>query len=280
MTPSAKREAVTVMAQCHGLSIARACRVARLSRAACYRTGADRSERDRPLIDELNRIVAVEVRWGFWKCHDRLRQLGHAWNHKRVHRVYCAMNLNQKRRGKKRVPKRVRQSMVVLPRINAVWAIDFMHDRLYDGRPFRTLNVIDEAHRGALAIEAAVSIPAVRVVRLLEQLIELHGKPAAIRCDNGPEFTSQVFMDWCRDGDIETRYIQPGKPDQNAFIERFNRTYRQEVLDAYLLHSISEVQEITDAWLERYNEIRPHDALGSLPPARYRERLLAAQSPV
>lgn len=264
------------MAEGHGLSIARACRVARLSRAACYRIGVDRVLRDRPVIEALNAIVAVEVRWGFWKCFDRLRHIGWRWNHKRVHRVYCAMNLNQKRRGKKRVPRRERQSMVVIARPNAVWAIDFMHDRLYDGRPFRTLNVLDEAHRGALGIEAAVSIPAVRVVRLLDQLIDLHGKPAAIRCDNGTELTSQVFTDWCRERDIEIRYIQPGKPDQNAFIERFNRTYRNEVLDVYLFHTIAEVQEITDAWLERYNEIRPHDALGSLPPARYREEILAA----
>jgi putative transposase len=276
VTPSAKREAIAIMAEGHGLSITRACRVARLSRAACYRAGVDRMMRDQPVIDALNEIVAVEVRWGFWKCFDRLRHIGRRWNHKRVHRVYCAMNLNQKRRGKKRVPTRERQSMVVIARPNAVWAIDFMHDRLYDGRPFRTLNVLDEAHRGCLGIEAAMSIPAVRVVRLLGQLIELHGKPEAIRCDNGPELTSQVFTDWCRERDIEIRYIQPGKPDQNAFIERFNRTYRNEVLDVYLFHSISEVQEITDAWLDRYNEIRPHDALGSLPPARYREEILAA----
>jgi putative transposase len=276
VTPSAKREAIAIMAEGHGLSVARACRVARLSRAACYRIGVDRAVRDRPVIEALNEIVAVEVRWGFWKCFDRLRHIGRRWNHKRVHRVYCAMNLNQKRREKKRVPTRERQSMVVIPRPNAVWAIDFMHDRLYDGRAFRTLNVLDEAHRGGLGIEAAMSIPAVRVVRLLGQLIELHGKPIAIRCDNGTELTSQVFVDWCRERDIEIRYIQPGKPDQNAFIERFNRTYRNEVLDVYLFHTIVEVQEITDAWLERYNEIRPHDALGSLPPARYREEVLAA----
>jgi putative transposase len=276
VTPSAKREAIRIMTEEKGLTVTRACSAARLSRAAFYRAGVDRAERDRPIVDALNEIVAVELRWGFWKCHRRLRQKGQGWNHKRVYRVYCAMNLNQKRRAKRRVPTRERQSMVVVARPNAVWAIDFMHDRLYDSRPFRTLNVLDEAHRGGLGIEAAVSIPAVRVVRFLDQLIDLHGKPNAIRCDNGPELTSQTFMDWCQQRDIEIRYIQPGKPDQNAFIERFNRTYREEVLNAYLFHSIVEVQEITDAWLERYNEIRPHDALGSLPPARYLEQLLAA----
>ena len=110
--------------------------------------------------------------------------------------------------------------------------------------------------------------------------IPIHGKPVAIRCDNGPELTSYGFTEWCREKDIELRFIQPGKPDQNAFIERFNRSYREEALNAYLFDSIGEVREITDDWPDRYNAIRPHDAQGSLPPARYRERLLAAETPL
>ena len=110
-------------------------------------------------------------------------------------------------------------------------------------------------------------------------MIDLHGRPAAIRCDNGPELTSQTFTAWCKEQDIELRFIQPGKPDQNAYIERFNRTYREEVLSADLFDSLDEVREITTGWLKRYNEIRPHDALGSLPPARYRERFLG-ETPV
>ena len=280
VTPSAKREAIGIMTEGHGIPVTRACGAARLSRAAYYRTGMDRAERDRPVIEALNEIVAVEFRWGFWKCYDRLRHIGRPWNHKRVHRIYCDMKLNQKRRTRKRLPTREPVSMVVIDEINAVWAIDFMRDGLYGGRIFRTFNVIDEADRGGLGIEAAVSIPARRVIRVLEQLIAVYGKPAAFRCDNGPEFISQAFTDWCEEHGIEIRFIQPGKPDQNAFIERFNRSYREEVLDAYLFTSIAEVQEITDDWLNRYNEIRPHDALGSLPPARYREKLLAAASQV
>jgi putative transposase len=258
--------------------VLRACTTARLSRAAYYRGSAKDDQRDQSVVSALNEIVAVEMRWGFWKCFDRLRQLGKPWNHKRVHRVYCQMGLNQVRRAKRRLPKRERQSMIVIERINAQWALDFMHDALYCGRAFRTLNVLDEADRGALGIDLATSIPALRVTRFLDQLIEIYGKPASIRCDNGPELTSGIFTEWCRSRDIELRFIQPGKPDQNAFIERFNRTYRQEVLEAYLFDSISEVREITDGWIKRYNEIRPHDALGSLPPARYREKLLANNS--
>jgi putative transposase len=258
------------------LPVSRACSVARLSRAAYYRPVVDQGVRDGEVIAALNDLVAVELRWGFWKCYDRLRQMGRPWNHKRVHRIYCDMRLNQKRRAKRRLPKRERQPLLVTERINAVWALDFMHDALYGGRRVRTLNVIDEANRGALGIDVATSIPASRVIRFVGQLIEIHGKPSAIRCDNGPELTSQTFTEWCQERGIDIRFIQPGKPDQNAYIERFNRSYREEVLSAHLFESIADVQEITDDWLRRYNEIRPHDALGSLPPARYREKLLAA----
>jgi putative transposase len=179
--------------------------------------------------------------------------------------------------SKRRLPKRERQHLLVPAELNAVWALDFMHDSLYGGRTFRTLNVIDEAYRGGLGIDVATSIPATRVIRFVEQRIEVHGKPKAIRRDNGPELVSQAFIDWSREREIDVRYIQPGKPDQNAFIERFNRSYRNEVLSAYLFESIADVQEITDDWLGRYNEIRPHDALGRLPPTRYRDKLLAAK---
>ena len=123
--------------------------------------------------------------------------------------------------------------------MNAVWALDFMRDTLYSGRVFRTLNVIDEANGDALGIDVAVSIPATRVTTFLTQMIDLHGRPTAIRCDNGPELTSRAFTDWCKEEAIELRFIQPGKPDQNAYIECFNRTYREEVLSAYLFDSLT-----------------------------------------
>ena len=265
------------MNQEHGVTIKRACQVARLSRAAYYRAEVSAEERDRPVIEALNEIVAKETRWGFWKCFDRLRNLGRAWNHKRVYRVYCTMNLNQKRRTKRRLPARPCQPLHAPDRVNAVWSMDFMHDTLYGRRTFRTFNIIDDADRSALGIEIATSIGAERVTRFLDQLIEVHGKPGTIRCDNGPEFTSEKLARWSKQHGVEIRFIQPGKPNQNAFIERFNRSYREEVLDAYLFNTLAEVREITDDWIERYNEIRPHDALASLPPARYRERWLSME---
>ena len=156
--------------------------------------------------------------------------------------------------------------------LNAVWSLDFMHDAVYDGRRFRTLNVLDDGNREALGIDVATSLPSQRGIRFLEQLIEVHGKPAALRLDNGPELTSQAFVDWAAEQEITLRFIEPGKPNQNAFIERFNRTYRTEVLNAYVFEATDQVQRITDPWLIEYNEQRLHDALGGVPPLTYLPR--------
>jgi putative transposase len=267
---------IEILTKEHEIAITRACNIAKLPRTTFYKKPVDWLARDKPIIEALAEIVELE-RWGFWKCYDRLRLMNYPWNHKRVYRVYCAMKLNMPRKIKKRVPKRERQSMIVLPYLNAVWAIDFMHDALYCGRSIRTFNVLDESNREALGIDVATSIPSIRVTRFLDRLIEIYGVPAALRCDNDPEFIAQQFVDWCKDKGIQILFIQPGKPDQNAFIERFNRTYRNGVLDAYLFDSISEVQQITDDWIKRYNEQRPHDSLGKLPPAMYRQQLLAKE---
>jgi len=229
-------------------------------------------ERDRAVIEVLNELVARKPRWGFWKLYDRSRLEGQRINHKRLHRVYCEMKLNVPRRTKRRLPQRPRQPLLAPTGLNRIWALDFMADALYGGRPFRTLNVLDEANREALGIEIATSIPALRVIRVMEQLIELFGKPDALRLDNGSELTSIAFTEWCACKDIELRFIQPGKPDPNAYIERFNKTYRDEVLDAYLFDSIEQVREITEAWLREYNEERPHDSLGRLPPLMFMPR--------
>lgn len=220
----------------------------------------------------LNRTVTKHARWGFWKCFDRLRLEGHCWNHKRVHRVYCAMRLNLPRRTKKRLPLRLRQPLQAPTAHNRIWAADFMHDALYRGRSFRTFNVIDESNREALAIEVGTSISAIRVTRVLDQVIELYGKPQALRIDNGPEFTSGWFQQWCEQRGITPLYIQPGKPDQNAFIERFNRSYRNEVLNLYVFESLEQVQLLTDEWLSGYNHERPHDSLGRVPPLTFMPR--------
>lgn len=272
MTPAAKRAAVGVMVQDHQLSRSKACKIVGFSRSALYKPTVDLAAKDAPVIDALNEIVAKRSRWGFWKCFTRLRADGRPWNHKRVHRVYCAMRLNLKRKAKKRFLTRERQPLLSSQALNQVWALDFMRDTLYDGRPFRTLNVIDEGNREGLRIECGTSIPSARLVRVMEQLIEVYGKPQAIRMDNGPEMTSQAFTDWAEGHRVKLLFIQPGKPNQNAFVERFNRTFREEVLDAYLFNSVSEVQEAAEEWLADYNEYRPHESLGNMSPVAFRPR--------
>ena len=148
------------------------------------------------------------------------------------------------------------------------------------GRRLRTLNSLDEDVREGLAIEIDPSLPAARVIRVLEQVVSWRGRPRARRLDNGPALIAERFMSWCAEHGIELHYIQPGKPDQNAFIERFNRTYRTEVLNAYVFESLDQVREISADWLQSYHEERPHDALAGLPPTLYRAQLEARSSPL
>jgi len=272
VTPSAKRQAIALLVTEHHLSVVRACRVVRLARAAWYQPPRDRLLRDTAVIEALTALVERHGRWGFWKLFDRLRNTGHGWNHKRVHRVYCALRLNRIRRTRRRVPRRLRVPLLAPPLLNQTWALDFMSDTLYDGRVFRTLNVLDQGNREALAIEIGFSLPSRRVLALLEELVALHGAPRALRMDNGPEFLASTVAAWAEARGIALDFIQPGKPAQNAFIERFNQTYRTEVLDANLFSSLSEVRAITADWLLRYNTERPHDSLGRVPPLTFLPR--------
>jgi putative transposase len=266
VTPAAKQAAVGVMTTPrHRLSKARACRIVGLSRTVLYRPKVNRLERDQEVIDAINEVLRKRPGWGFWKCFDRIRLDGHVFNHKRVHRVYCEMKLNMKRRTKKRVITRSDQPLVYIQAVNHTWTLDFMRDTLYDGRPFQTLNVIDEGNREALRIEVGTSISAARVVRVMNELIEVYGKPAAIRLDNGPELTAELFTDWAKKHGTQLRFIQPGKPNQNALIERFNKSLRDEVLDANPFNTLSEVQQAVDEWITDYNEYRPHESLGRIP---------------
>lgn len=271
---------VEALVQEHRLAIRQACRMVRLSRTAFYQPPVPASRRDAAVIAALTDAVTRYPRWGFWKLYDRLRSEGCPWNHKRVHRVYCALRLNLPRRTTRRVPRRLRQPLTAPPVLNHTWALDFMTETLYDRRRVRLLTIIDEGNREALEIALGVSLPSRRVVRILDELVALHGRPMAVRVDNGPEFTAQPFVEWCAEHRVAIHYIQPGKPDQNAYIERFNRSYRTEVLNAHLFESLAELRVLTDAWLRIYNGERPHDSLGRVPPLTFLPRpSSAAQSP-
>lgn len=261
-----------------GVSITRACSAVRLSRAAYYRPAIDWRRRDADVIGVLDALIERHARWGFWKCYDRTRLDGERINPKRLYRVYCLMKLNLPRRGKKRLPTRRRLALEAPAIPNHLWALDFMSDSLYSGRCYRLLNVLDEGCREGLAIEADTSIPALRVIRTLENVGAWRGYPSGIRCDNGPEFISETFVAWCAERGITIHYIQPGKPNQNAFIERYNRTLRNEMLDLYLFETLDEVREAAHRFLTDYNEYRPHESLDGIPPTLFRQRLLIAGS--
>lgn len=253
----------------HQLSIVHACQWVRLSRTAYYRSPANTPDRDAPIIDALLALVATKTRWGFWPCFKRLRALGHAWNHKRVYRVYCALRLNQARRIKKRVLTRVRVPLDAAAVLNDTWAMDFMRDTLYDGRTYRVFNVLDEGNRECLAIEVDTSLPSIRVTCVLNQLMTMHGILRRLRCYNGPEFIANTLRDWCDAHGILLQFIQPGKPNQNAYIERFNRSYREEILNAWIFTSLAEVRALSEDWRVMYNTERPHQSLGDAPPSLF-----------
>jgi len=256
----------------HSLPVQRSCECIGLSRAAYYREPQECPDRDAEVIEALNEMIERHGRWGFWKCYKALRRKGKPWNHKRVYRVYCLLRLNQKRRAKRRIPKRERQPLLVPQGPRQVWSADFMSDTLLHGARFRTFNVLDDFNRESVAIEVDTSLTARRLIRVFEVLKLTHGIPEVLRVDNGPECTSGEFVAWAEDNGILIQYIEPGEPNQNAYIERFNRTYREEVLSLYLFETLEEVRERTYWWRITYNEERPHDSLGSLTPAEYAEK--------
>jgi len=249
------------------MSERQACALLNMSRSV-YRYQARPSD-DEELREQLLNLASRKPGWGFQKMFAYLKNQGYGWNHKRVRRVYRALELNLRVKPKKRLPVRDPQPLVAPAEANISWSLDFMHDSLANGRTIRTLNIIDEFNREGLWIEVDTSIPAARVVRVLDMLALWRGYPKQLRLDNGPELISQTLADWAAEHEVALAFIQPGKPAQNAFIERFNRTYREAVLDAFLFHSVAEVQAITEDWLEEYNAIRPHEALGHVPPYQY-----------
>lgn len=249
------------------VSVRQACRIVSLPRSVmAYKC---KRKDDSSLIEALHELVDKHPTIGFWKCYFRLRRKGYSCNHKRLYRVYKLLRLNVRRRARRRIPQRIKEPLLIPETINQGWSMDFMCDSLVDGRRFRLLNIIDDYNRESLAIEIDTSLPALRVIRTLQQLIEMRAKPKVIRVDNGPEFISERLQQWCDDQDIRLQFIQPGKPVQNAFIERNNGSLRKELLDAYLFYSLQEVREMARQWQQDYNYERPHESLGFVPPIEF-----------
>lgn len=230
-----------------------------------YQSKKDDSE----VIDKLNELADRYPTRGFDEYYSKIRNKGLIWNRKRVLRVYRQMGLKMRRKRKRRLPARIKQPLITPLRLNHTWSMDFMSDSLSYGRKIRILNVIDDFNREALAVEADFSFPAEKVVKTLNEIVFWRGKPTRIRVDNGPEFISKTLIKWCKDNTIELLHIQPGRPMQNSYVERFNRLYREDILDAYLFEDLHQVRDLSYKWMEDYNSNHPHDALGKTSPWNY-----------
>jgi len=213
-------------------------------------------------------MAELHTRWGFWMMYHRLRNLNYTDNHKRVYRIYTEMRLNLRRKYKRRLPMRIKQPLLQPLQPNMTWSMDFVHDGLLEGKSFRSFNVIDDFNREVLTIAIDTSLTSQRVVRELDKLIEWRGRPEKLRVDNGPEFIAQALEAWCGT-QTELVFIQKGKPHQNGYIERFNRTYRDEVLDVFTFENLNQARLLTNAWMWIYNNERPHSSLGYRTPAQF-----------
>jgi len=249
------------------MSIRQACILLHISSSVYYYQFKEKN--DQEIIEQLSNIAENHYRWGFWMMYHHLRNQGYSWNHKRIYRIYLTMGLYLRRKHKKRIPARIKEPLVLPIGPNITWSMDFMQDTLINGRKFRTLNIIDDFNRESLNITIDTSISSKRVITELNKLIQWRGKPERIRVDNGPEFIANRLEQWCNDHGIEIKFIQKGKPSQNGYVERFNRSYREEVLNVYLFETLDQVREITHQWMWEYNNIRPHDSLMNLPPTQF-----------
>jgi putative transposase len=269
--PCERRNVVTYAIETHRISITRACKTVGLSKTMYYYKSI---KDDSIVIDKLTELAKKKPMEGQDKYYARIRNEGLLWNRKRVRRIYLLMGLNHKRKHKKRIPQRVKQPLLVPSALNEVWSMDFMSDAMENRRKFRTLNIIDDHNREALWVEASFSFPSRLVIRALENVIAEKGQPKIIRTDNGPEFISGEFQLWCESKGIKQQFTQPGKPMQNGYIERFNRSFRTDILDFYLFNDLMQVNILAENWMEEYNNERPHEALGQLPSLKYKDRKL------
>ena len=233
---------------------------------------SQKKDSDIELIEVLNHLVQKHPRNGFKKLYLCIRSSGYEWNHKRVYRIYKKLGLTIRRKMKKRLPIRVQTPLISLQCQNEIWSMDFMSDTLWHGKRYRLLNIIDEFNRELLHVKVDTSLLARRVIEALEQVCAYRGYPNTIRVDNVPEFISTHLELWCNKHNIMLDFIRPGKPTENARVERFNGSMRRELLDCHIFTSLSEVREKVEEWMLDYNYHRPHEALDNLSPVEFFKR--------
>ena len=254
-----------------GMSERRACALVGLDRSTC-RYQARRAEW--PVLRERLRALAAERRrFGYRRLYVLLRREGYRVNLKRIYRLYRQEGLAVRRRTRRR--RAVRGAPLVAPtRVNERWSLDFLLDTLEDGRRVRLLAVVDDFTRACLAIEVDTSIGGRRVVEVLQRLVETRGTPTMLITDNGPEFVGRVLDAWAYAHSIRLHFIDPGKPNQNAYIESFNGRFRDECLNEHWFLSLAQARHIVETWRVDYNAVRPHSSLGNVTPTEFEQRTL------
>ena len=277
MTAGAQRAVVKHLRQKHSLSERRSCRVAGATRSS-VRYHARRAEA-RHLRERLRELASERPRFGYRRLHVLLGREGLAANHKLVWLVYREEGLVVRRRRRKRVASVQREPMPIPSRIDELWALDFVADRLVNGRAFRVLTIVDVLTKECVAIEVDTSLSGARVARVLERLARQGRKPAAIVLDNGPELTSKALDAFAYANGVRLRFIEPGRPVQNAFIESFNGKLRDECLSVHWFASLREAQIVIEAWRRDYNDVRPHSSLRWQTPAAFAAAVAGAMAP-
>jgi putative transposase len=261
--PKAKKSAAHAMIEERKITTSRACRVLGLNRSTY--TYKQKSKNDQALIDRMKELADLYRRWGLISIHDVCKREGLVVNRKRSLRVYRQQKLQIRHRPRRKKVSIMRAPIAKPSAPNQVWSMDFIHDRLENGRKVKVLNVVDDFSRVCVGQIVSDSITGRHLAEFFE---DLDRKPTVLRCDNGPEFWSRAFQAWSH-GKVSIDFIQPGKPQQNAFVESFNGKFREQCLNENIFFSLDHAREIIDGWRDVYNDFRPHRSLKGKTPKEF-----------
>jgi putative transposase len=267
VTPAVKRQAVAHLCVAYEVSQRRACRTIDADRRS-MRYRSTRPE-DTQFRSRLRELAAERRRFGYRRLLILLRREGMHMNHKKLRRLYREERLQVRKRSGRKRALGTRAPMTLPHGPNQRWSLDFLSDQLRDGRRIRILAVVDDFTRECLALVADTSLSGLRTARELDGIITARGKPISIVSDNGTELTSMAILNWCQETGVAWHYIAPGKPTQNAFIESFNGRLRDELLNETIFLSLADVRHVLAEWVDDYNDVRPHSAIGNIPPSNY-----------
>ncbi len=269
MTHQERKELVGILVNEYKLPVINACNDMQISRGCYYYEPTTRID---PIEEELLLLAKDNPKYGCRKLYQLLRLHGTLVNHKKVSRLYKLHQLHLRIKQSKRLIVTEKHPLTLPDRELHTWSCDFVHDKLCSGRKIKALTVVDEFNREAITVHIEPRINSTKLLQILDQLKYEFGLPKFIRSDNGREFAAFKVQQWAKENNIQWLFIQPGKPMQNAYCERFNGTYRHEVLNSYLFTSLNEATLITKVWVDKYNYERPHDSLDGLTPIQYKEK--------